>query len=468
MSFPKGRLACAGALVALLLSCFTSSAQDFRLGVSATPNPVSLGSTLTYTVYVTNLFLTRQNIYVTNKFSSPVLFTGQATFPTNNPDAFTNATEIIFPINEILPGSANVQEVSFTLVAQTAGTLTNQITALALGVPATFVTTNFFTQVNAPTADLAITMTNVTSGVIANSLTTIGLTVTNLGPNAAAGVVVTNTLPANFQLLSVSPTNAITSYTNGILAWTIGALTNNSSTQLLATVRPTLGGTSNLIATVTASTADPNPTNNTVTTSMTVEEIVSTNATVVVQVAQQFNPQTGLMEEVVRVQNTDTIDFPAVRLFVIGLGTNRLYNATGTNNIGTNSNIPYVQHNATLAPNATVDLRLEYYSRSRTPISNLTYRAVGLTFTSPTVPTGTAPLITSLASLPTGFLIEFQSIPGRSYTILYDDNITFTNARAAQPNITATADRVQWIDTGPPKTVSPSTGSRWYRVLLNP
>ena len=463
MSLKKFLLVGLMAHLALLFSCSSLQAQGFRFGVSATPNPVPVSNTLTYTIYVTNLNVlpvpNLLNVFVTNRFSTNVVFALQSS--TIGETAITNDTEIIFPILSF-PASY-VEQLSFTLIPITSGALTNQITALSTTEPLTISSTNFATQVSAPTADLAITMTNVTSGVIANSATTIGLTVTNLGPNAAAGVVVTNTLPANFQLLSFTPTNAITSFTNGILAWTIGALTNNSSTQLLATVRPTLGGTSNLIATVTASTADSNTTNNTVTTSMTVEEIVSTNASVVVQVAQQFNPQTGLMEEIVRVQNTDTIDFPAVRLFVSGLGTNRLYNASGTNN-----GEPYVQHNGTLVAGASTNLLLEYYSRSRTPISNLTYRAVGLTFTSPAVPAGTAPLITALASLPTGFLIEFQSIPGRSYTILYDNDITFTNARAAQPNITATADRVQWIDTGPPKTVSPSTGSRWYRVLLNP
>lgn len=467
MSFKKNLFVGAFALFSLLVSGLLSRGQDFRLGVSATPNPVQLNNPLTYTVYVTNITpFPWPNVYVTNRFSTNVFFTLQSSLPVSD-DAITNDYEIVFPVPTLNVG---VSQYSFILLPGTAGPLTNQITALSLGQAATFVTTNFVTQVSAPAADLAITMTNVTSGVIAGGSTTIGLTVTNLGPNAAAGIVVTNTLPANFQLLSFTPTNALTSFTNGVLAWTIGALTNNSSTQLLATVRPTLGGTSNLIATVTASTADPNTTNNTVTTSMTVEEILSTNATVIVQVAQQFNPQTGLMEEIVRVQNTDTIDFPAVRLFVIGLGTNRLYNAAGTNNIGTNSNIPYVQHNATLAAGATMNLRLEYFSRTRTPISNLTYRAVGLTYTPTTVTNTLYPAITNVRSISGGLLLEFQSIPGRSYTILYGDDSSLTNARAAQPTIVAPADRVQWIDSGPPKTISPpaSTTSRFYRVQLNP
>ena len=86
-------------------------------------------------------------------------------------------------------------------------------------------------------------------------------------------------------------------------------------------------------------------------------------------------------------------------------------------------------------------------------------------------PLGTPFAITLVTNLPGGrLLIEFQSIPGRSYTILYADNPQMTNALAAQPIVVAPADRVQWIDDGPPVTVSAPTNasSRFYSVLLNP
>ena len=468
MNFKKKLFVGAFALLAILFSCSLSHGQSFQLGVRATPNPVTIGGTLTYTIFVTNQFsLPLDNIYVTNRFSADVVFIGQSTFPTNNPPAYTNGNEIVFPINTI-QGGGNVQEVSFILLSQTAGALTNQITALAIGQPTTFVTTNFVTLVSAPTADLAIRMTNAAS-VFAGATNTIGLTVSNLGPNVATGVIVTNTLPPSFQFLSFNPTNANVSTNGSILTWTIGTLTNGSSTQLLVAVRPTVGGKfTNLIATVTGSTLDNITNNNAVTNSIIVEEIQSTNLSAIVTSPQQFNPQTGLMEEVVQVTNNDTIPVDAIRLSVSGLGTNRLYNATGTNNNGT----PYVQHNATLAVGASVPLRLEYFVRTRTPLTNLTYSAVGLTFTSPTVPTSTSPVLTARGNVPSGFLIEFQAIPGRSYTILYTDitDMSFTNARAAQPVVVAPADRVQWIDSGPPKTISSpaDASSRIYRVLLNP
>ncbi len=463
MSFNKKLFVGAIALLSLLFPGIVSRAQDFRLGVSATPDPVNIGSTLTYTVYLTNNTpFPWSNVYVSNKFSAAVIFTGQSSFPTNQP-AFTNSTEIVFPVTGVNPGTS---EYSFTLVPQTAGALTNQITALAIGQPATLVTTNFTTQVSAPTADLAITMTNAVAGVFAGGTNTIGLTVSNLGPNDATGVVVTNALPTSFQFLSFTPANASIATNGSILTWTIGTLTNGGSTQLLVAVRPTVGGAfTNLIATVTGSTLDNITTNNAVTNSMIVEEIQSTNLSAIVTSPQQFNPQTGLMEEVVQVTNNDTIPVDAVRLSVIGLGTNRLYNATGTNNGN-----PYVQHNATVNAGASVSLRLEYFVRTRTPLTNLTYRATGVTFTSPTVPTSSSPIITSMQLTAGGFLIEFQSIPGRSYTILYANDMSFTNALAAQPAIVAPADRVQWIDNGPPKTISTpaNAGSRFYRVLLNP
>jgi hypothetical protein len=87
------------------------------------------------------------------------------------------------------------------------------------------------------------------------------------------------------------------------------------------------------------------------------------------------------------------------------------------------------------------------------------------------MPRGTPFSITLMTNLSSGYiLIEFESTAGRSYTVLYADNPGFTNQLAAQPSIVAPADRVQWIDDGPPKTVSrpASVSSRFYRVIQNP
>jgi hypothetical protein len=141
--------------------------------------------------------------------------------------------------------------------------------------------------------------------------------------------------------------------------------------------------------------------------------------------------------------------------------------------VGTNSDNPYVVYSAPLDTNQTADLVLEYYVRTRLPITvaNSNYTAVGISFVNFSAPTGTNGVFgfTLITNIPSGILIEFQSIRGSNYTIIYSDNALFSNPQAAQPSIVAVANRTQWIDDGPPKTVSAptNTSSRYYRVLLN-
>ena len=54
-------------------------------------------------------------------------------------------------------------------------------------------------------------------------------------------------------------------------------------------------------------------------------------------------------------------------------------------------------------------------------------------------------------------LIEFPTLTNRTYTVVYSDNVLFSNAMMAPPSIVAPANRTQWIDYGPPATVSHPT-----------
>jgi hypothetical protein len=79
--------------------------------------------------------------------------------------------------------------------------------------------------------------------------------------------------------------------------------------------------------------------------------------------------------------------------------------------------------------------------------------------------------ITRIVKLTSGnMLVEFPATLGRNYTVVYSDNVLFSNAMVAPPSITAPANEVQWIDYGPPTTVSAPANStvRFYRVMQNP
>ena len=68
------------------------------------------------------------------------------------------------------------------------------------------------------------------------------------------------------------------------------------------------------------------------------------------------------------------------------------------------------------------------------------------------------------------YLLQFTSLPGRTYTIEYGpDLLSITNV--AVPSIVASATTTFWYDDGPPVTISkPVQGvtTRFYRVILNP
>ena len=67
-------------------------------------------------------------------------------------------------------------------------------------------------------------------------------------------------------------------------------------------------------------------------------------------------------------------------------------------------------------------------------------------------------------------MIEFPSVAGTNYTIVYADNVLFSNAMMILPSIKAPANWVQWVDYGPPATATHPTNTtqRYYRVFLNP
>ena len=78
-------------------------------------------------------------------------------------------------------------------------------------------------------------------------------------------------------------------------------------------------------------------------------------------------------------------------------------------------------------------------------------------------------IFTDSRTSPTRFILEWASVPGKTYTVIYSDNVGTPSWFVATPPVTATANVTQWYDDGPPKTMSPplSASSRFYRVIQN-
>ena len=110
-----------------------------------------------------------------------------------------------------------------------------------------------------PEADLKVIKTVSNPKPTVGDVITWTITVINLGPDAAADVIVEDKLPAGLKLLSAKGSKG--DYEDGI--WTVGTLDDKEAATLVLTTRVTASsGTIRNVATATGSTYDPNKSNN--------------------------------------------------------------------------------------------------------------------------------------------------------------------------------------------------------------
>jgi uncharacterized repeat protein (TIGR01451 family) len=339
------------------------------------------------------------------------------------------------------------------------GFMTNMVT-VASAYTTNTASTNVVVQVTnlVILADLGVTMTGPAQAVITNDWMTYGVTVTNAGPSAASGVMLTNTLPPG--VIPIFPANPAGSYN-------LGTLISGGSTNLQFTVEPTNAGVLPFSASVGSSgVQDTNTANNFASTNITVTNYLSGTLVAMTTSAQSTNFVNGLLEQTIMVSNAGLSSVPAARIVVIGL-TNRLFNAVGTNNGN-----PFVYYSTNLAAGQSVNLLLQYFPRKSFPFTNSQLSAFAVPLPNWTPPSGTmgTNVISRIVELTNGnMLIEWPSTLGRTYTVVYSDNVSFSNAMIAPPAIVAPANDMEWIDYGPPTTVSvPTNVARFYRVFQNP
>lgn len=169
-----------------------------------------------------------------------------------------------------------------------------------------------------------------------------------------------------------------------------------------------------------------------------------------------LNRQTGLFEQRITILNGGVRDLGGFQLQVSGLPKDvTLQNASGPG-----GGISYL---TPLPVGQSLTLTLEFLSASRqanfTPVVTA---SPALPEPAPEAAAGGEAILRS-DLLEDGFLLEFTAVPGARYQVLYSPD----NARwlVSPVTILAGANRVQWIDRGPPKTESkPGSGSRFYRV----
>jgi uncharacterized repeat protein (TIGR01451 family) len=474
MSFYSKLRMVAVLVAALVVTGARAEAQaGFGLLVTNSASSILISNSLTYTITVTNLVGVLSDTVVSNTL------TPSAQFVSATPSSIGASIGTVTNFGNVtvfhLFGSifGDVAKMTLTVRPTAAGLITNMV---VVSVPSIFVTntaaTNMVTQVTntvLPQADLGVAITVPTTAIIVNDLMAYGVSVTNAGPSAASNVMLTNTLPAGVILKG-----SYTVVSNNVI-FNLGTLKSGGFANFQFTIQPTNAGALNFFASVGASgVVDTNLVNNTASNNITVLNYLSGDLVAVTNSAQNVNHQNGLIEQSILVSNIGTNAVTAVRVVVTSL-TNRLFNA-----VGTNSGSPFVVYTAPLAtplaPSTSVTLLLQYAPRKNFPFTNSQLHAFAVPPPDLTPPaattTGTNLTITRFVRLTNGnMLVEFPAITNRTYTMVYSDNVLFSNAMIAPPSFVAPANIVQWIDYGPPATVSApssSSSSRFYRVYLNP
>ena len=423
--------------------------------------------------------------------------------------------------------AGGVTNISIVSVAPGGGPLTNTASA---GSPVA--DPNLLNNTNAavtgvtnfgPVADVQVFVSGPTNVTVGDGFS-YTILVTNAGPNTAVNTLVTNLLPTNLVFASTSGGGI---NTNNIITWpVIPSLTNGQATNFVLTVTPVAGVSTvttntnpfNFVETNTtpsvgfltnkasafAVTFDPNLTNNSASSAYTNAQVqtvivpgvfsifISTNTyptnglqgiitnTIIpignglfIVGTSAWNPETQLYEETVTVTNLGTATVYSLRVYVGHLRSGvTLYNATGTNNIGTY--VEYDPPSATpLIPGNSVTFLLEFYVTDGQPFTNSLTAVAALTTPPPVI--GVQPVTIIVPNVPdtrdpnNRYLIQFATIPGRTYTIEYKDSLNpLVPWNIAVPSIVASSTSTLWYDDGPPETLSKPGGSRFYRVFLDP
>lgn len=439
-----------------ILSGARLPAASLELGVRTSPAVATLSRELTYALTLSNRsggLLT--NVVVNSTFSAAVEYVSA----TNRAGtAGLEGSAVVFRIPQ-LPNTSNAV-MSLIVQPLSAGSLTNTFQMLALNINEV---TNEVTRVFAADANLGVSLTVDTNTLVTGDWTEYRLAVTNAGPEGIPRFVVTNLLPAAAQFLTVSPSNAPATIMGTQLVFSAGALAAGSNVSFNVRLQVNAAGTNVVSAEVNSpDVRDPLPSDDTA-----VETWLLASPTAGVLAAsfvssQTFNPQTGLMEQVIRLTNSTGSAVAGGRVLFPDL-EQRLFNAGGTN-----AGRPFVALTRSLGAGESANLLLEYYVPARVAFGDPAVEAWAVPVYVPTPAPGEGVTgVTGRRLASGGLLLEFPAEPGRVYEVVYDDDVTFSGAVRALPSISAPGDRVQWMDEGPPKTSRrpDEVSARFYRIL---
>jgi uncharacterized repeat protein (TIGR01451 family) len=266
---------------------------DLGLTMSATPNPVQTGQNLTYAIKLTN---TGPDAASNTKIINPL--PQNTTYVSSNTSQGSCAATTLTLTCNLGSLAANASaNVNLVVTSKVAGTITNSADATATeSDPDTSnnsASADATVQVPA-TADLKVTIAAAPNPVQTGQNINYTFKVSNLGGNNATAVNLSDALPANTTFVSHSTSQGSCSAAGGTFSCALGSLNLTAvATVTLVLTSNTVGTLSNTVN-VSATQTDPNTTNNSASTSVSVQAPPAPSANLGLTLSAAPNPvQTG-------------------------------------------------------------------------------------------------------------------------------------------------------------------------------
>ncbi len=243
---------------------------DLSLSKTAAPSSPVPGNDVTYTLVATNNGASRATAVTLTDTLPPSLTVRSAT--STRGDCTVTGRQISCAAGALDPDESMTVTVVATVPPGAAATPLSNNARVSSSTPDPAPGNNAATATitpAAPRADLVVTKETLTSPVVAGQPVQYAVTVSNDGPSNAAAVTLVDDLPASLSDASVSSTAGSCSVSSGAVSCAFGTLAAGRSVRVVidADLAATATGTLGNSATASSATTDPEPGNNTGTTS---------------------------------------------------------------------------------------------------------------------------------------------------------------------------------------------------------
>ncbi|MCG3208918.1 MAG: hypothetical protein FOGNACKC_02531 [Anaerolineae bacterium] len=231
---------------------------NLALNLSASPNPITAGNRLTYTLTMSNSGPNNAtNVILTDTLPPGVSLVSAAS---SQGSGCSGDSPVLCNLGTVAGGSVATVTIVVNVDPATTGTLTNTAAVSAREFD-TNVANNTATAVTLvdSQADVQLTKTDSADPIVAGSVLTYTLTVANAGPSLATGVVLTDTLSASTTFRAATPGCL---HSAGVLTCNLGTLSPGSNRVITVAVDAASGlvDGSTIFNTATATAAEPDPT----------------------------------------------------------------------------------------------------------------------------------------------------------------------------------------------------------------